>query len=441
MPRSSETVAALASALAKAQAELINPEKSLTAIIRTGRPGERERSFRYAPLSSGLDIVRKTLGQHEIATLQTTAIDQTAGMVHLTTTLAHASGEWIASDWPVCAVAETANPQRMGAALTYARRYALFTLVGIAGEDDLDTPDLCDGPSSLLPSAVDRSSRPMDDLSRIPSRMPGNGHARGSRKGEVPVTLNPEQSAALCEKLLTEVGGITSANLAAAWAREALTAKNSLTATDAKLVEDAFERKLSELPSSETDVPSDDDSSVIPAVLTETVSAKAAPDQAKGIDKSVLTVAAPRRYRNREHLRYVAQQACLICARKPSDPHHLGFTQPRALGRKVSDEFVVPLCRGHHHAVHRSRDERAWWRQAGIDPIKVARRLWKETRGMARRPSQRPALPHGAAASSDPNNEEMSATAATQERTRVPALPGYQGQRGAMLEERGDVET
>jgi hypothetical protein len=437
MPRSSETVAALASALAKAQAELINPEKSLTAIIRTGRPGERERSFRYAPLSSGLDIVRKTLGQHEIATLQTTAIDQTAGMVHLTTTLAHASGEWIASDWPVCPIAETASPQRMGAALTYARRYALFTLVGIAGEDDLDAPDLCDGPSSLLPSAVDRSSRPMDDLSRIPSRMPGNGHARGSRKGEVPVTLNPEQSAALREKLVTELGNITLADLAAAWAREALTAKNSLTATDAKLVEDAFERKLSQLPSSETDVPSDDGSSVIPAVLTETVSAKAAaPDQAKGIDKSVLTVAAPRRYRNREHLRYVAQQACLICARKPSDPHHLGFTQPRALGRKVSDEFAVPLCRGHHHAVHRSRDERSWWRQAGIDPIKVARRLWKETRGM-----QRPALPHGAAASSDPNNEEMSATATTQERTRVSDLPSYQGQRGAMLEERGDVET
>ena len=89
MPRSSEYVAALASALAKAQAELVNPEKSLTATIRTGRPGESERSFRYAPLSSGLDIVRKTLGQHEIATLQTTAIDATAGMVNLTTTLAH----------------------------------------------------------------------------------------------------------------------------------------------------------------------------------------------------------------------------------------------------------------------------------------------------------------------------------------------------------------
>ena len=109
MPRSSESLAALAAALAKAQAELVNPEKSLTAVIRTARPGEGERSFRYAPLSSGLDIVRKTLGQHEIATVQTTAIDQTAGMVNLTTTLAHASGEWIASDWPVCAIAETAN--------------------------------------------------------------------------------------------------------------------------------------------------------------------------------------------------------------------------------------------------------------------------------------------------------------------------------------------
>src|SRR5919109_115083 len=206
MPRSSESVAALASALAKAQAELVNPEKSLTATIRAGRPGERERSFRYAPLSSGLDVVRKALGQHEIATLQTTAIDQIAGMVNLTTTLAHASGEWIASDWPVCPIAETANPQRMGAALTYARRYALFTLVGIAGEDDLDAPNLCDGPHSL-PSAVDRLFRRTHDESRRPARMPGD--PRGVRNGEM-VTLDPEQSAVLREKLLTEVGNIAS---------------------------------------------------------------------------------------------------------------------------------------------------------------------------------------------------------------------------------------
>src|SRR5262245_111471 len=358
MPRSSESVAALASALAKAQAELVNPEKSLTATIRSGRPGERERSFRYASLSSGLDIVRKTLGQHEIATLQTTAIDHTAGMVNLTTTLAHASGEWIASDWPVCPIAETANPQRMGAALTYARRYALFTLVGIAGEDDLDAPDLCDGPRSPTPSADEHSLKPKDGQPRLPPRMPGNGQARGDRKGAIPITLDPDQSAALREKLLTELGTITSADLAAAWAREALTAKNSLTATDAKLVEDAFERRLSELPSS-------DAAAAGPEVIASAEGTD--PRQAKGIDKSILAVAAPRRYRNREHLRYVAQQACLICARKPSDPHHLGFTQPRALGRKVSDEFAVPLCRGHHRAVHRSHDERARWKQSGID--------------------------------------------------------------------------
>jgi len=428
MPRSSESVAALASALAKAQAELVNPEKSLTAKIRSGRPGDGERSFRYAPLSSGLDIVRKTLGQHEIATLQTTAIDQTAGMVNLTTTLAHASGEWIASDWPVCPIAETANPQRMGTALTYARRYALFALVGIAGEDDLDAPDLCVEPLSPSPSAVDRSLKPSDDQARMPARTPGNGRARGG-KGAIPVTLDPEQSAALREKLLTELGAITSADLAAGWAGQALTAKNSLTAADAKLVEDAFEQRLSELPSCDAAASSNEDSSphIAGAQVIATTEITDA-GQAKGIDKSILAVAAPRRYRNREHLRYVAQQACLLCGRKPSDPHHLGFTQPRALGRKVSDEFAVPLCRGHHRAVHRSRDERAWWRQAGIDPVKFARRLWKETHGMEHRRSQRPAIhrPREAAAPTEPfqSNEGGSATASSQDETCLPDLPG-----------------
>jgi ERF superfamily len=427
MPRSSDTVAALASALAKAQAELVNPEKSLTATIRTGRPGDGERSFRYAPLSSGLDIVRKTLGQHEIATLQTTAIDQLAGMVNLTTTLAHASGEWIASDWPVCPIAETANPQRMGAALTYARRYALFTLVGIAGEDDLDAPDLCVGPPPLSSSADDHSSK--DSRLRMPPRTPGNGRSRSDRKGETPVTLDPEHSAALREKLLTEVGNIASADLAAAWAREALSAKNTLAATDAKLVEDAFERRLAELPSSDAATPSNNEPSVPQTARSQatTTTESTGVGQAKGIDKSILTVATPRRYRNREHLRYVAQQACLVCGRKPSDPHHLGFTQPRALGRKVSDEFAVPLCRGHHRAVHRSRGERAWWLQAGIDPIKVARRLWKATHGMGQKRSQGPALRRPAAAALEPcpkSEHHVSGTAKPQEGTRLPVLPG-----------------
>src|SRR5437016_9546719 len=140
--RSSETIGTIAAALAKAQAQLVNPEKSLVATIRTDEAGTAERSFRYAPLSSGLDIVRKTLSQHEIATVQTTSIDERVGIVRLSTVLAHASGEWIASDWPVCAIGETATPHLMGAALTYARRYGLFTLVGIAGEDDLDARDL-----------------------------------------------------------------------------------------------------------------------------------------------------------------------------------------------------------------------------------------------------------------------------------------------------------
>src|SRR3981081_4540039 len=217
MPRSSESVAALASALAKAQAQLINPEKSLPAIIRTGRVGEGERSFRYAPLSSGLDIVRKTLGQHEIATVQTTAIDQLAGMVNLTTMLAHASGEWIASDWPVCPVAETANPQRMGAALTYARRYALFTLVGIAGEDGLDAPDLC-MPPPTAPVGADVSSRAAREGNaggltgglRVPGRTQGNGQARGSARAVSTPALSSAESEALRDRLLGETADLQS---------------------------------------------------------------------------------------------------------------------------------------------------------------------------------------------------------------------------------------
>src|SRR5262249_14917279 len=174
---------------------------------------------------------------------------------------------------------------------------------------------------------------------------------------------------------------ITSADLAAAWAREALTAKNSLAAADAKLVEDAFERRLSELAPSQSAEAADDAAPSIHVDLAGAHPAKGNgdPDQPDGINKSVLVLATPRRYRNREHLRYVAQQACLICGRKQSDPHHLRYLQPRALGRKASDKFAVPLCRSHHRAVHRAGDEQAWWKAAGIDPVKVARQLWRQT--------------------------------------------------------------
>jgi hypothetical protein len=141
MPRSSESFGELAAALAKAQTEVSNPEKSLTATIADDHGGE-PRTFRYAPLSSGLDIVRKALGQHGIAVLQSTGIDADRRLLVVTTTLAHSSGQWIASEWPVCRSDQLLPQHRMGAALTYARRYTLFSLVGIAGEDDLDAPDL-----------------------------------------------------------------------------------------------------------------------------------------------------------------------------------------------------------------------------------------------------------------------------------------------------------
>jgi hypothetical protein len=181
MHRSSPSIGAIAAALAKAQGELSNPEKSLSATIQSPFPRESDRTFRYASLASGLDIVRKSLGRHEIATMQTTAIDQASGQIRLTTLLAHASGEWISSDWPVCPISETAAPHRMGAALTYARRYALFALVGIAGEDDLDAPDPLPEPSPASKPASKLTGQPVKaretapytcDVSPSPSSAP-----------------------------------------------------------------------------------------------------------------------------------------------------------------------------------------------------------------------------------------------------------------------------
>ena len=245
MQRSSETIGTIAAALAKAQGELINPEKTLVATIRPDGPGAAERSFRYAPLSSGLDIVRKTLSQHEIATVQTTAIDQTAGIVNLTTMLAHASGEWIASDWPVCAIGETRTPHRMGAALTYARRYALFTLLGIAGEDDLDAPDL-NAPMPGGSAAEEPAATSQDRLNGgqgTGHQIPGRRGARVIAKPVKPI-LDTEASAALRDRLVAEVQAIASSDDATTWAHRILGAKNSLIAPDARQVEDAFQTRL-----------------------------------------------------------------------------------------------------------------------------------------------------------------------------------------------------
>jgi ERF superfamily len=367
--RSSDSIGTIAAALAKAQAELVNPEKSLIGTIQSETPGATIRSFRYAPLSSGLEIVRKTLSQHEIATVQTTSIDESAGIVRLSTVLAHASGEWIASDWPVCAISETAAPHRMGAALTYARRYGLFTLVGIAGEDDLDAPDLI---ARTTPAS--KAERPPGNQNAHHNS--GQAHStqqvsRGRRAKSKPV-LDPKDSAALRDQLTAEIEEIKSGEKAANWAHRVLSAKNTLTAADAARVEQAFQARLA-------------------IVVTEAAdglsSESRLPREHRGkkrwrtatIDKSVLSLPAPRRIRDRDHVRLVAKQPCLVCGRRPADAHHLRFAQSRTLGRKVSDEFTVPLCRGHHREIHHCGDEAAWWKKAGIDPTVSARALWLES--------------------------------------------------------------
>jgi hypothetical protein len=386
MQRSSESIGTIAAALAKAQAEITNPEKSLTATIRSPFPRENDRTFRYAPLSTGLDIVRKTLSRYEIATVQTTAIDNEAGLIRLTTILAHASGEWMSSDWPVCPVGETAAPHRMGAALTYARRYALFTLVGIAGEDDLDAPDLA------APTVPDSGpERPTTS-----NKAAGLNGGRGAAVGRVPIrrngrdrrisikSLSTHESAALRDQLMTEVDCLNSAEAAATWAHRIMGAKNSLSTADAQLVEEAFASKLTSIGKGHEGVTS------APVSTSEPSQPPLPPNPRTGeptevsfltpIDKSLLALPEPRRIRDKSHRKFVSKQPCLICGRQPADAHHLRFAQHRALGRKVSDEFIVPLCRGHHREVHRTGDEASWWSKARIDPIGAARTLWTETR-------------------------------------------------------------
>jgi hypothetical protein len=377
MQRSSGSIGTLAAALAKAQGELVNPEKSLTATIRAESRGGGEKTFRYAPLSSGLDIVRKTLGQHEIATIQTTSLDQTAGIINLTTVLAHASGEWIASDWPVCPISETATPHRMGAALTYARRYALFTLVGIAGEDDLDAPDLVAPTSQDSEPEKPKIGREKVNGGRSSGVAPTAAPRQRPKSNSAEPKLDAEASAALRDRLLGELNSIASGDDAAMWAHRCMGQKNRLTAVDAQRVEEAFQAKLAALTPLSLEASSQEEAR---AVVSRSANRPAPNAQVrKVIDKSTLALPEPRRIRDREHVKFVAQHACLICGRRPSDAHHLRFSQSRALARKVSDEFTVPLCRGHHREVHRFGDEGAWWKRTGVDPTLMARTLWLET--------------------------------------------------------------
>ncbi|MCA1414690.1 ERF family protein [Bradyrhizobium sp. NBAIM20] len=366
MHQSSERIGTIAAALARAQAELTNPEKSLTAVIRSPFPREDDRTFRYASLASGLDIVRKTLSQQEIATIQTTRIEKVTGQIHLTTLLAHASGEWISSDLPVCASKDVEAPHRMVAALTYARRYALFALVGIAGEDDLDAPDVITGPpvaTEAQTASGPKGKLPTGVLNRSP-------------------VLPPEHSAELLDRLLGELALQGGVEELLAWAKISLSLKNTLLEADARALEAAYQKRLEEAappdidPAEQPAVPAvrrslPEDS---PSETSGDIFAPASPSPGQQV--GLAFPKEPPRRRSKDHLSFIRSQGCLVCQKTPADAHHLKFAQPRTLGRKVSDEFTVPLCRSHHQSLHRHGDERAWWTNLQISPLPIARQLW-----------------------------------------------------------------
>jgi hypothetical protein len=380
MQRCSESIGAIAGALAKAQVEITNPDKSLTATIRSPFPREGDRSFRYASLSSGLDLVRKSLGRHEIATVQTTSIEDATGLIRLTTMLVHSSGEWVSSDWPVCQVSETTAPHRMGAALTYARRYALFTLVGIAGEDDLDAPDL-----AVIPKAIANSSNGADGQASNASTPAAEGSKEDRRRTLATRARKPllatDQSAALRDQLINELEVLQSTEEMTTWAHQSIAAKNTLTAADAQLVEASFGLKLSAYENEQAEKQPDAAQNVVevqvgPALDVE----KPAIALPKGVIIRGRVAAKTIRLRDKDHRNFVSAQPCMVCGRSPVDAHHLRFAQPHALGSKVSDEFTVPVCRVHHRELHRHGDEASWWKRIDIDPIPFALGLWQHTR-------------------------------------------------------------
>jgi hypothetical protein len=256
-------------------------------------------------------------------------------------------------------VTETAAPHRMGAALTYARRYALFTLVGIAGEDDLDAPDLAvaAGP----PGAQNGSSALRECPASQP--LPALGR-RAPTERPRPANLPSKASADLRDQLISELDAMTEPEALALWAQRALPLKNQLSISDAQAVEAAFDVRLNQL----------GELGLAGAKNRETNGQ--APGQLDPSAPAIITIIKPVRERNRDHLRFVASQPCLVCGRTPSDPHHLRFAEPRAMARKVSDRFTVPICRLHHRELHRRGNERAWWQSQGIDPLVIAADLW-----------------------------------------------------------------
>ncbi len=421
MHRTSESIATIATALAKAQLEMRNPEKSTIGSIHRNTESLQPQYFRYAPLSRGLDILRKVLGVQQIAIVQTTTINQDSKGINLTTTLMHTSGEWISSEWPVCHLDDMVSPRRMGAALTYARRYALFTLVGIAGEDDLDTPLF--HTSATLPETPARTTILPSDCTYQNPDIEKFRSSRGPVKSEKK-TLDLSSVANIREQAENLIEAAEVLDDLYARAAQILGLKNQLSVDAAKVIETLFVAQVERLKIRGNNVqqigsaedlrltqkpialqPQLDKQKLEKSAFrcenkniqpvtgkTRNVHTRLKRDSFKPkintcgstasqkIDKSELTFGEPRRLRDKDHLKFVASQPCLVCGRTLSDAHHLRFTQPRALSRKVSDEFTVPLCRTHHRENHRQGNELLWWDQQKIDPMQTAARLWQMKR-------------------------------------------------------------
>jgi hypothetical protein len=226
----------------------------------------------------------------------------------------------------------------------------LFTLVGIAGEDDLDAPDLT---PAVGPSASASASQPLSEPLQSPEK-------RARPEKSRPAHLSPDASKTIQAQLISELEQLKDPEALATWAHRVLPLKNKLSIADAQAVESAFATRLNELGEE--------------ASPRGTMRERAEPASVE-----VTTIGKPVRERDRDHLRFVASQPCVVCGRTPSDPHHIKFAQQCAMGRKVSDRFTVPICRLHHRQLHRRGDERGWWLSQGIDPLAIAASLWANT--------------------------------------------------------------
>ena len=288
----------------------------------------------------------------------------------------------------------------MGAALTYARRYALFTLVGIAGEDDLDAPDLnrnFEGAPKIDLAPNIAAPVQTEAESGAAGKTRSTNWASGLRDKSLRprrATLDPEQSATLREQLLASVAQLLSEEEAANWAHKNMPAKNTLIAADADPVESAFKGQLAAIQSMPASIEepagsiADDGSAaasqqifveLMEAAVTAPIILPQKPEtrRRRVAEKTI-------RLRDKEHCKFVATQPCVVCGRTPSEAHHIRFAQPRAIGRKVSDEYTVPVCRLHHRELHSYGDEASWWAAVSIDPLPIALQLWRKSRSHPR---------------------------------------------------------